>query len=557
MLRFWQTPFHLALSRQYVRAYSQIPWYVDEGAKQVAKHRVESVLPELPSDPPLKLESILKYVVRDLGLRDAQILDGRTRETALGPAIMVVGTGKSSRHLGNAAAQLLNWLKTEFGVSVDTEGILTANFIKTQSRRAQRRAMKQGFGERAIAERFAKVGSWVVLNTNVDNIYVHLLTEERRKGLDLENLWQPEPAPVKQDAFDQEYMAPAPAQSPKGHRAFHTMRVLQSPKAATAGASMPVMKGDYRSLNGSDSLLAHINHILLAARDPKFELTESSSVVKSFFASFPALPSREQWKLRLYFLVTTFLVSNDFPLRKLVDHIKLQQASGYAIDQEDLEQVLCAVAYYRQAEFAAKRCTPSTQAQWTELCDEKSKAVLEIHDLVFRSNGSLLLVNNRLVTLLFRMYAGPSATSVDPQSALEDPTPGPRPAMFVDSRLAAIQLILEESSQLLDSRTLMLVLTTLINGHTWSTFWRILDSVTGIANVDIRIIEAAMAMVVKSGNEVQIRHVLDRFLPSLLLQNKVTLTPDLARTLQIALELVDSDQKAYVSLRKMIAGSQN
>lgn len=552
MRLFLIKPRYIPAVKQWTRAFAQIPWYVDEGAEQVAKHRIEMPIPDMPSNPPSKLEPITKYVVQDLGLMDTQIIDGRDRETALGPAIMIVGTGKSNRHLGNAAAQLLNWLKKEYNVAVDTEGILTANFIKTQSRRAQRRARQQGLGEQqAWVEAFAKVGSWVVLNTNVDNIYVHLLTEDRRRGLDLEHLWTHEPLPQKQDSFDEQYFSPA--QMPSGRRQFHTVAPRN---AMVSESSQSLMKGDYKTLTGDESLVAHINHMLLAARDPNYELTESSPVVTSFFESWPTLPSREQWKLRLYFIVTIFLISNDFPLRKLVDHIRLQQASGYMVDQEDLEQIFCAIAYYRQAEFATKRCTPETKAQWTELCNEKSKTVINIHNIVFRSNGTSLLVNNRLITLLFRMYAGPSATSVDPQTALEDPTPGPRPAMFVDSRLAAIQMILEDSSQLLDSRTLMLVLTTLINGHTWSTFWRILDSVTGIANVDERIIEAAMAMVVKTGNEVQIRYALDRFLPSLLLQNKASVTPALTRTLNIALEIVDSERKAYRALRQVIANNQ-
>ncbi|GME72005.1 unnamed protein product [Ambrosiozyma monospora] len=100
---------------------------------------------------------------------------------------MIIGTGKSSRHLQKAANELTYFVKHELNQVPSAEGLVSTG----QLAKFQRRLLKKG----KKAPNYAKfdygspANTWVMMDCKTDDIYVHFLTAERREDLNLEGLW--------------------------------------------------------------------------------------------------------------------------------------------------------------------------------------------------------------------------------------------------------------------------------------------------------------------------------------------------------------------------------
>jgi hypothetical protein len=199
---------------------SSAPWYlqVDRPVRPTSPLSERQKIPELPESSPNILQPLLQQISIDLGLDDLTILDLRKLDPppALGSnLLMIIGTARSEKHLHVSADRLCRWLRSEYKLRPDADGLLGRNELKLKMKRKNRRAKLLGSnagdedmddGVRTgwvcvnvgTVDSPAKVGSDRVENagfvgfgrrTEGTKIVVQMLVQEKREELDLERLW--------------------------------------------------------------------------------------------------------------------------------------------------------------------------------------------------------------------------------------------------------------------------------------------------------------------------------------------------------------------------------
>ncbi|KAL2267160.1 hypothetical protein VTJ83DRAFT_4437 [Remersonia thermophila] len=196
-----------------------VPWYLQvEAPRHPTLLHEPAPLPDIPEGAPRLMEPLLKHVSEELGMDDLALLDLRDLEPtpALGPALlMVLGTARSERHLHVSADRLVRWLRGR-GITASADGLLGRNELKIKLRRIARKAKL--LGSSGVARTGGDNGistGWVCVNLGLvgaqheevqffdeegrptgfgvpqtgNTIVVQLMTETRRKDLDLETLW--------------------------------------------------------------------------------------------------------------------------------------------------------------------------------------------------------------------------------------------------------------------------------------------------------------------------------------------------------------------------------
>ena len=197
-----------------------VPWYlqVEQPSKPPRPLSERQRIPDLPESPPKILEPLLQQISVDLGLDDLSLLDLRHLEPppALGAnLLMIIGTARSEKHLQVSADRLCRWLRSEYKLQPDADGLLGRNELKLKMRRKNRRAKLLGSGTSNDDVDDGVRTGWVCVNIGTvesDNapgriqtpkegfvgfgrqtegvrIVVQMLVEEKREELDLEKLW--------------------------------------------------------------------------------------------------------------------------------------------------------------------------------------------------------------------------------------------------------------------------------------------------------------------------------------------------------------------------------
>lgn len=197
---------------------SDEPWYLQvEPPRHPTLVHEPSPLPDIPDGSPKLMEPLLKFVADELGLDDLTLLDLREMDPppALGPNLMMLfGTSRSERHLHVSADRTVRWLRGR-GVVAKADGLLGRNELKIKLRRLARKAKLLGNsgvmrgGDDGISTGWVCVNLGVVGGSTQEvemfdaegrstgfgvpqtgtSIVIQMLTESRRKDLDLEGLW--------------------------------------------------------------------------------------------------------------------------------------------------------------------------------------------------------------------------------------------------------------------------------------------------------------------------------------------------------------------------------
>jgi hypothetical protein len=197
-----------------------VPWYlqVELPSKPPRPLSERQRIPDLPESPPKILEPLLQRISVDLGLDDLSLLDLRHLDPppALGAnLLMIIGTARSEKHLHVSADRLCRWLRSEYKLRPDADGLLGRNELKLKMRRKNRRAKLLGSGTSNDDMDDGMRTGWVCVNigtvesdtspgriqtqkedfvgfgrqTEGVRIVVQMLVEKRREELDLEKLW--------------------------------------------------------------------------------------------------------------------------------------------------------------------------------------------------------------------------------------------------------------------------------------------------------------------------------------------------------------------------------
>jgi hypothetical protein len=200
-------------------AVSAVPWYLQVQTPSRAPQPLSDRqrIPNLPESPPAILGPLLQEVSIDLGLDNLTLLDLRKLDPppALGAnLLMLIGTARSEKHLHVSADRLCRWLRSNYKLRPDADGLLGRNELKLKLRRKSRRAKLMGSAVDDNGDDGVRTG-WVCVDvgvvdgpeTNGDDIHpaqgfvgfgrrtdgvkivVQMLTEEKRVEIDLERLW--------------------------------------------------------------------------------------------------------------------------------------------------------------------------------------------------------------------------------------------------------------------------------------------------------------------------------------------------------------------------------
>ncbi|KAI0516875.1 hypothetical protein F5B22DRAFT_135981 [Xylaria bambusicola] len=194
-----------------------VPWYLQvEPPTYIAPMQLPP-LPEIPTDSPPLIASLLEYASEEMGLDALSLLDLRKLDPspALGPNLfMLFGTARSERHLNVSAGRLVRWLRAKHRIHAAADGLLGPNERKTKLRRKARRAKLMGTmgtddtddgirtgwicvnlgtidrsgTESAVIDEDGRVSGFGVSHAGSTVIF-QIMTEGRRAEMDLEALW--------------------------------------------------------------------------------------------------------------------------------------------------------------------------------------------------------------------------------------------------------------------------------------------------------------------------------------------------------------------------------
>ncbi|KAK0119734.1 ATPase synthesis protein 25 mitochondrial [Cadophora gregata] len=230
-------------------AAAAVPWYLQvESPHRAPKLLSERQnLPDLPDSPPPILQPLLQQISIDLGFDDLSLLDLRKLDPppALGAnLLMILGTARSEKHLHVSADRLCRWLRSNYKLRPDADGLLGRNELKLKLKRKAKRAKLMGSANDDNGDDGVRTG-WVCVDIGVvdggesatadsarhDNfvgfgrrtdgvrIVVQMLTEEKRQEIELEKLWSgilKRGSDPETDLIDSEHQEPAaPSGLPK------------------------------------------------------------------------------------------------------------------------------------------------------------------------------------------------------------------------------------------------------------------------------------------------------------------------------------------------------
>ncbi|EDO15501.1 hypothetical protein Kpol_467p13 [Vanderwaltozyma polyspora DSM 70294] len=180
------------------------PWYLTmvKREKLVENNTIlEDQVVKYPENSPGSLISIIEMLKTELGLTDILIFDLREKETnneynyptaaAKISDFMVLSTAQSTKHCEKCFVELNKMMKQKFNSIASVEGNINSN---DERKKQKRLARKRNLERSSLAKNpttSTSRDSWYLVDCHLDNIFVNILTKNRRKELNLEELYAP------------------------------------------------------------------------------------------------------------------------------------------------------------------------------------------------------------------------------------------------------------------------------------------------------------------------------------------------------------------------------
>lgn len=166
------------------------PWYMQLDEMKT-KLQVKKEPVDLPKAAPETLIAIVNEMQNRLGLDNLIVFDMRNHEekpVAKFSDFMILATARSPVHSQKSYILLSQFLKARYRELPTVEGKVTANWERRQNQRLRRRV---NLGTSKMVKEKA-TESWLMVDCKVNGIFVNILTEKRRKELNLEELFAPD-----------------------------------------------------------------------------------------------------------------------------------------------------------------------------------------------------------------------------------------------------------------------------------------------------------------------------------------------------------------------------
>lgn len=169
------------------------PWYLREEA-QITTTPDRPPIPQVPDSAPPSVEAFLTVLSQDYGLDNLDVFDLTVLDPLHPQSVdnqpfdyIIIGTGKSEKHVYKAGQELKHFIKHNFNQLAKINGLVNSTPSAVSRRRMLKRSNKNPL---ATDNDYGKpANSWVMCETGVDHICIHVLTEGRRDELDIESLF--------------------------------------------------------------------------------------------------------------------------------------------------------------------------------------------------------------------------------------------------------------------------------------------------------------------------------------------------------------------------------
>lgn len=172
-----------------------LPWYLRENTSSAVSEPVAAPIPEIPAGAPQEVADYLSLLSKNYGLEDIQIFHVNEKDQQLesdeeerNSSYNIICSGKSDKHIYKAANEFRMHIKreSEGDIIPKLEGFVSHSSRNANYRRMIRRARK---GPMATDNDYGMgANSWIMCDVGL-GVYIHILTVNRRKELDLELLW--------------------------------------------------------------------------------------------------------------------------------------------------------------------------------------------------------------------------------------------------------------------------------------------------------------------------------------------------------------------------------
>lgn len=346
------------------------PWYltlVQDRNPQPSVFDQQEI--KYPDDAPPPLTSIAKFLQGKLGLTDILIFDLRTNKETYSTAaakisdFMILATAKSSKHCQKSFIELNSMLKREFSQVARVEGNINANDERKRQRRLARRTnLAKSLGSNSsVATAASMLESWYMIDCRINGIFVNIMTENRRKNLNLEELYaseeekhlyrrQPEDR-LKADEEDDNVLAGLKRLAARNQKRYYSTIPNVQTRVGYRELYDVLCKQDFQRANeliklqkgNSLETLRTLTHALE-------ELDENTPIhVKtwknSFDSAWPLVldqDPQQYWSTRLRFLKLLNCASpGTYGVEKLInDYLELKLALGGNLTKHDLLEFL-------------------------------------------------------------------------------------------------------------------------------------------------------------------------------------------------------------------------
>ncbi|OUM54767.1 hypothetical protein BVG19_g4192 [[Candida] boidinii] len=293
---------------------SDLPWYMrPEESPSISSPLRQIEIPDLPQDSPNTLKQIIEFTANELGIINLQIFDLRNIQNKENGSkdiakFMIIGTGKSSKHLQKATTELQFFLKHELNKLTKPEGLVKkADLFKFQRRLKKKGKKGPNYANNDYG---SSPNTWVMIDCKTDDIFVHFLTSDRRNDLRLEEIWGDAKDVNATKYLNNSNNARNDDDIFKGIRYYHTMN---------------------RTSQNKSKILNQI----------KFFSTRSNSLNQSKLIEFDSsinsdLLNRENWNKRFNLLSNLHINdSNNYPFSLIIDHFDALIINGFTINLKE------------------------------------------------------------------------------------------------------------------------------------------------------------------------------------------------------------------------------
>ncbi|QLL30574.1 hypothetical protein HG536_0A03920 [Torulaspora globosa] len=406
------------------------PWYVTmiDRNETVRDSVFQAQKVEFPNGSPESLRKITNRLKDHLGVTDILVFDLRdadrgnyTTAVAKVSDFMVIGTAKSAKHCQRCFMELNGFIKREYGSVAYVEGDVNGRDEKRRHKRLARKtnlSKNWGSNSSALSGGFqSNSEAWFMIDCHVDNIFLNILTEQRREELSLEELYAPENERYKYKRSEEKVPQEETLELQDDNNILAGLKRLayqrrQYSTVPVATAISGKLSGflEAQDFNNASSFIdehKHEHSLTLLQTIAKSFATHKVPVVDTtklrewhtlFDQCWPLVLDAEtaslHWSTRLRFLKMLNVANRNFyPVRMFInDYLLLKRSTGFPLVRDDLLQFL---------QMVTINLSLNPKADYWDLVKANGDVVQALK-LFDELNGDSLLHDELVMTLLLR-----------------------------------------------------------------------------------------------------------------------------------------------------------